>query len=51
MKNRQNKASEGEKNEGKDSVEGGEIMDKGRKSETEAKKKKRSRRRTGEQNT
>ena len=51
MENRQNKASEGEKNEGKDSVKGGEITDKGRKSETEAKNKKRSKRRTREQNT
>ncbi len=49
--NRQNKASEGEKKEGKDSVKGGEISDKGRESETAAKKKKISEHRTREQNT
>jgi hypothetical protein len=49
--NRQNRASEGEKKEGKDSVKGGEISDKGRESETETKKKKISEHRTREQNT
>ncbi len=51
MENRQNRASEGEKKEGKDSVKGGEITDKGRESETEAKRKKTSEHRTREQNT
>ena len=51
MENRQNKASEGEKKEGKDSVKGGEVADNGRERETEAKKKKRSEQRTREQNT
>jgi hypothetical protein len=43
--------SEGEKKEGKDSVKGGEITDKGRESKTEAKRKKTSEHRTREQNT
>ena len=51
MGNRQNRASEGEKKEGKDIVKGGEISDKGRESETETKKKKISEHRTKEQNT